>query len=55
MVRPLNADVEVELCRVSSNPEAIVDAALEKKRTFKRDGETRIAQIYEHAYFKVLY
>jgi hypothetical protein len=52
MVRPLNADAEVELCRVSNNPEAIVEAALQKKRAFKKDGETRTAQIYEHAYFK---
>jgi hypothetical protein len=54
MVRPEGADrgAEIELCRVKSNPESIVAAALKKTRVFKDAGGTKIVQIYEHAYFK---
>jgi hypothetical protein len=54
MVRPEGADVnaEVELCRVNSNPEAIVDALLERTRVVNERGKRKIVHLYEHAYFK---
>jgi hypothetical protein len=54
MVRPEGADVnaEVEICRVKSNPEAIVDFLLEKTRVVKDRGKRKIVHLYEHASFK---
>jgi hypothetical protein len=54
MVRLVGADVgsEIELCRVTSSPEAIVEAALKKTRVVNEYGKRKIIEIYEHAYFK---
>jgi hypothetical protein len=53
MVRSRHSDHEVELCQCDSNPQAVVDAALQKSLMSRgKPGARKVrVPLYEHARF----